>query len=330
MNNNLSPRINLLERNVLIDGGMNIWPQGTSRSVANNTSLFGAVLFKCNNSASNITVTNSQQPAIGTNKLRFSNQISKTAAGTLASGTAINLEYGIEGQDLERIYGNNFSIIFIVKSSVASTRSVSIRNSTGTHSYVKQYTIAAANTPQLVVLPFAALSTCPGTINRDNTLGILVDFSVITGSNGSTSTLDQWVSGGFLSGTGEDSTWLTGTNHDFSIAGAMIIPGDWTGLTLATYDFVRATANTQTELAATQRYYETLSAPGITVSNPGASPQTIRATWQYKVTKRVTPTVTVGTGAIDNVSDGAASSFSNNVPAAGTYTAANWSADARF
>lgn len=305
----LTPRLNRNEPNIVIDGGHEIWPEGTSRSVANNTSLYGSVMFKLNNISSAITLTNSQQASIpsGTN-IPFSNQTSKTVSGTLAAGTAINKDYFVEGFDINKILNQSFSVIFWVKSTVAGNRSVSLRNASASHSYVKQYAISAANTWELKVLTFTALSTCPGTLDKANGIGVRVTFGIISGSTFQTSTLNGWTTGNFVSGTAEDTTWLTGTNHDFNIAGMMILPGDWSTLTANTsaYNFLRSGRNYQDELAKTQRYWNSSFEVGTTPANnlgvtdhdiPGAFAPVVTASvnaWGvgYPQIMRTSPTLT--------------------------------------
>ena len=259
----LTPRLNLNEPNIIIDGGMEIWPEGTSRSIANNAQAYGGCLFQCGNSATGVTLTNSQQASIpsGTN-VPFSNQLSKTAAGSMAAGTYSVISYQVEGYDVNKLLNDEFSIIFWVKSSVASNRTLSLRNGSSSHSYLQQYTISAANTWQLVALKVPALSTCPGTINKTNTPGLIISWSaVMAGTTYQTSTLGSWVSGAFLSGVGEDTTWLTGTTHDFSIAGVMVLPGDWRSLSTNTsqFRFLRSGRNFQEEVQKSYRYYQTNS-----------------------------------------------------------------------
>jgi hypothetical protein len=298
---NLTPRVNRLENNLIIDGAMEIWPEGTSRSIANNAAAYGPVLFQYNNISSGITTTLARSSDVPTNSgLNFSTRVSKTAAGTLAAGTRSILHYHVEGYDLRPVINNQWTLIFWVKSSVAATRSVSVRNGTTTHSYVKQYTINQANTWELKAVSFPAMSTCPGALDRANGLGMVIGWDIVTGSTFTTSSVNQWVTGNFSSGPGGDTTWLTGTTHDFSIAGVMVLPGNWEGLNAAQYNFVRAGRNFEDEVAMSQRYYEksydTDIAPGALSDNgficniraSGAAGGSIT----FKSTKRAIPIVT--------------------------------------
>jgi hypothetical protein len=301
---NLTPRINNLEPNLVIDGGFEIWPEGTSRNFTTGASGYGSILFQHVNAGSGVTTTNSQQASVpaGTN-IPFSNQISKSASGTLAT-SAVVLQYYTEGYDTQKILNTDFSVIFWVKSSVASNRSLSVRNGNDTHSFVQQYNIAAANTWQLVALKIPALSTCPGTFSKTNGRGLITCFSALVGNVAlQTATLNSWQSGSFYSGVGEDTTWMTGTNHDFSIAGVMILPGDFTGIDAATYNFVRAGRNFGEELSLTQRYFEKSyefevspgtntenGAIGIRYFNMAVTPYNNRYYHTYRAAKRTTIT----------------------------------------
>lgn len=268
MSKNLTPRINRIEPNLIIDGGMEIWPEGTSRTLTNGAGLYGSVLMKLYNLTSGISITNQRLANVPANSgLVFSNAVTKTAAGTLAAGTIIQYDYAVEGYDVNRIVNSDFSVIFFVKSTVASRRTVAVRNGTATHSFLQDYQINAANTWELKVVKFSALSTCPGTILRDNGVGMFLSFPVVNGSSAQNPTTNQWLTGSFTTTTGQDTTWLTGTTHDFSIAGLMVLPGDWTGLTASQYEFVRAGRNFQDELAMTQRYLKRLAHIPVTVAN---------------------------------------------------------------
>lgn len=281
---------------------MEIWPEGTSRSVTNNTSAYGSVLMKTANTSTGVTLTNSQQASVpsGTN-LTYSNQISKTAAGTLAAGTISALQYTVEGYDVSKMFNQESSVILWVKSSVASNRSLSIQNGSASHAYVQQYTINAINTWELKVIKLPALNTCPGAIDRVNGAGATIIIPIVSGSNFQTATLNSWVAGPKFSGIGEDTTWLTGTTHDFSIAGVMLLPGDWTELTSAKYDFIRAGRNFQDEMSMSQRYYENswefntslaaAASASVTMYTTDSSNR-FSETVMYKVKKRALPTVT--------------------------------------
>lgn len=328
MSKQLTPRLNRLESNIVIDGGMEIWPEGTSRSVANNSTAYGSVLFKAMNSSTGITLTNSRQSSIPSNaSLLFSNQLSKTAAGTLSAGTLARLEYTIEGYDLQKLMLKEWSLIFWVKSSVASNRSIALRNATESHSYVKQYSINQANTWELKALSFPALSSSPATLDRTNGVGLFCTFTAIAGTSLQTASINQWVSGAFAAGIGEDTTWLTGTTHDFNIAGVMIVPGDWTSLEMNTsfYTFLRAGKNFQDELAMSQRYYEKTyfvnDVPGTAVGNgrgeltarwpiAPSSDNELILPWHFKVTKRAIPTIVWY-----NPTTGAAGTMRSDIPA---------------
>lgn len=360
----LTPRLNRNEPNLIIDGGMEIWPEGTSRTINASSDAYGAVLFK-NHNGSNVTLTASRQSSVPSNTgLIYSSQLSKTAAGTLTAGTYTFKAYNIEGYDALRIFNQESTLIFFVKSSVVSNRSIAFQNTGLTHSYVQQYNISQANTWQLKAVKLPALNTCPGTVNRENGLAARLVFSVVHGSTYQTSTLGSWVSGLFSSGVGEDTTWLTGTNHDFSITGVMVLPGDWTSLQTNTsaYTFLRAGKNFQDEVAMSQRYFEKSDdldvAPGSASSlnrfytgilNSGG--EGAHGPVEYKIQKRAVPNISYWNGTTPNQvfwrrpsADGSNTITFNNSNTHGfdpvnvttgpafavSQVAFSWSADARF
>ena len=335
-NKALTPRLNRMEPNIVIDGGHEIWPEGTSRSVTSGAQLYGSVLFRCANVSSGITLTNSQQSSIpsGTN-IPYSNQVSKTAAGTLAAGTNTNLSYLIEGYDTNKILNDSFSLIFWVKSSVASNRSIALLNASQSHTMIKQYNIAAANTWQLQVVTFSGISACPGTIERTNLAGLQIAFTIVAGSTFQTATTGSWVAGNFRSGVGEDTTWLTGTTHDFSIAGVMVLPGDWSSLTSNTsaYKFQRSGRNYQEELQKSQRYWEGFPngvSAGIVGYNGTGGAITASCHFVFKTEKRASPTITVGTGAVLQVGTFGVVTIQNGIGSGATYNPSQIYADSRF
>lgn len=288
---NLTPRINKLEKNIIIDGAMEIWPEGTTRSLPNNVALYSSVLLRDFNINTGITCIASRITDIpSSTNLVYANRISKSAVGSLAANTYVVRNYSVEGYDLSSILNNDYTVLFLVRSSVASTRSVSIRNASLSHSFVKQYTINQANTWELKALKFDAMGTCPGTVEKTNDRGLVATFTVVAGSSFQTPTLNQWVSNQFLSGVGEDTTWLTGTNHSFDITGVMIVPGDYTDMTLAEYEYVRAGRNFQDELSMTQRYLE-IGSNWISSNVTAATAYAVIT--NFMVEKRATPTVSL-------------------------------------
>lgn len=295
MNNQLTPRINSLETNVILDGGMDFWPQGDSLTWPNNSGGHTSSMFKFYNNSTGVTVTSAKSNLVPNTQLLSSNRISKTSAGSVAAGTTVQFDYTVEGYDTLNIYKEDFSVLFWVKSSVAAARSVAVRNSTASHSYVKTYTINQVDTWELKVLKFKSLESAPGITYRDNGAGAFISFPIVTGSNYQTAFTDQWVSGSFTCATGQDTTWLTGTVHDFLITGVMVLPGDWTAMQSnpASYKYLRAGRNWADEFDMISRYVEVLQGS----SSPIGSAYTVNATTaraivMFRTTKRAVPTIT--------------------------------------
>jgi len=363
-NQQLTPRLNRHERNLLIDAGQEIWPDGTIISIPNNTDKYTSVLMKAGNANTGITMTSTQTTGPSGTNIPFSNTMSKSAGGSVAAGTYSNFTNFIEGYNVLDIYAQEFTLLFWVKSSVVTNRSISLRNAGQTHSYVKQYAIAQAGTWELKALRFDPLNTCPGTINRTNGVGANFNFTIVAGATYQTATLNQWVTGNYVCGVGEDTTWVTGTVHDFAIAGAIVLPGDWTAIAdnPLLYNFVRAGRDFEDEVSKSERFYEKAAnaadTPGAqsgmftTFFNTAAyTTSTIYNPIVFKTRKRAIPTIVTydgagtagrfgtlapGGGATNNLIPGDYSIregwFTIQAGATGSHAGVviGWSADARF
>lgn len=252
----LTPRVNRLEQNLIMNGAAEVAQRGNSIAVPDNNAVFGPDRFAGVNVNTGVSFNISQDSLIVTSQLNRNILFQHATAGTLAAGTSTGVAYGMEGFDARAILSDAWSLIFWVRSSVASTRSVALANEGFTHSLVKQYTINAPNTWEMKVLTFPKLSDCPGTINLVEGLGLRLFFSVVQGTTFRTGTLNSWQAGDFRSGNGEDTTWLTGTSQTFHLSGIMAAPGDWSGLVSADYRYTRAGKTQAGEIAMLERYFE--------------------------------------------------------------------------
>ncbi|MFP9138694.1 hypothetical protein ACLI1C_16060 [Devosia sp. XGJD_8] len=86
--------------------------------------------------------------------------------------------------------------------------------------------------------------------------------------------------------------------------------------------------NAQQELALCQRYYE--KGVGASVYNPTTISTTMSVYTFFMVTKRVTPTCTIASGAIDRTTTTGIRSYQNGVAAGTSYDSATYTADAEI
>jgi len=171
------------------------------------------------------------------------------------------------------------TLSFWVQSSLTGTFGGSIESSDVGRSYPFTYTISAANTWEQKSITIVGDTS--GTYYTTNGAGAYLWFGMGVGSSLS-GTAGSWQSINVLSATG--ATSVVGTNGaTFYITGVQLEVGS-----IATgFEYV----NYQTSLANCQRYYETIS-----VGTDEAfvlqciSTSAARGGWQYKVSKRATPT----------------------------------------
>ena len=179
------------------------------------------------------------------------------------------------------------NLSFWVRSSLTGTFGGSLRNVDSNRSYPFSYTISASNTWEQKTITIAGDTT--GTWNTTNDRGIALFFGLGVGTNRS-GTAGAWAAANYTSATG--ATSVVGTNGaTFYITGVQLEVG-----TVATsFDY----RSYPTELSICQRYYETQiqNSDLAEFSSYSVGGGYFASYWQFKVTKRATPTFAlVGAG----------------------------------
>ena len=243
--------------NLIINGAMQVAQRGTSST----TNGYGSVdRFPIYNQSTDEAPTHAQvDVASGTTPytLGFRKAL-KITNGNQTSGAGGNdlvaISYGIEAQDLATSGWNylssssNITLSFWVKSSVAQNFYVMLRAEDGTqYNYVIETGSLSADTWTKVT------KTIPGnsnlTINNDNGRGMLMEFVLFRGTNGTGSlTLNQWAAYDTAARVPDmTSTWYTTNDATFEITGVQLEVGD------SATDFEHRSIGH--ELALCQRYY---------------------------------------------------------------------------
>jgi len=204
---------------------------------------------------------------------------STSAYSVVASDTFIisqNIE-GFNGSDFDwgKETAKTITLSFWVRSSLTGTFGGSLGNSTGTRSYLFDYTINSANTWEYKSITIAGDTS--GTWNTDNSAFVVVRFGLGSGST-FLGTAGSWTAGNIVQPTGSVS--VVGTNGaTFYITGVQFEAGS------TATDFERRPIGT--ELALCERYFEQTYfvslGSGFSTSYPQAT---------YRVQKRATPTLT--------------------------------------
>jgi hypothetical protein len=237
-------------RNRIINGDFRIDQRnaGASTSVPNGTIVYGVdrTLVYEDTGASSCTVQQvTDAPSGFVNSLKFT-------VGTGSTATSAQLavaEHRIEGFNFsDSAYGTasaqTFTLAFWVKSSLAGTYCVGLRNASDNRSYVATYTINSASTWEFKTITIAGDTS--GTWGTGNGIGISVRFDLGSGSNYRTSTLNSWQTGLLFSNSSQAN--LIGTSGaTWQIAGWSLEKGS----TATSFDY----RPYGTELALCQRYF---------------------------------------------------------------------------
>ena len=183
------------------------------------------------------------------------------------------------------------TVSFWVRSSLTGTFGGALENNATNRSYPFSYTISAANTWETKSITIAGDTS--GTWATDNSIGVMLAFGLGVGSTWS-GTAGSWSSTRYFSATG--ATSVVGTNGaTFYITGVQLEKGS----TATSFDY----RPYGTELAFCQRYYEksyntdvapaTVTQVGIVGNWFRPGPTQLGLSFQFKVTKRITPATIV-------------------------------------
>ncbi len=308
----LTPRINKLERNAVINGNFDFWQRVGAANTAFTTGNTGytADRFKTYNVGPTVKTINIIRSAnvptfvqSGYQSQYSSQFISGTTVPSLASTDYIlPHSYTIEGLDYQSLHGKAITISFWVYASVTGTYCFSMNNSNGTRSYVTTYTVSQANTWEQKYIN-VTLDTA-GVWNFDNSVGLNIYFNALTGSTYQTSTFNQWQSANVFGAT-TATNYMATASASISIAQVSMVYGTITANNI----FLRRGVSVDQEQNMCQRYYAK-SSSGVQfygIRFAGTSPW---ITIRLPIDMRASPTVSnsfstifTSAGTINNVTN---------------------------
>ena len=287
---------NLSNRNLVINGAMQVAQRGTSSSSFDFATV-DRFRFLKRAQVDNLVITQSQSTDSPDEFASSYMADVTTAESALAADEYFYMSYKVEAQDLQHIKGEQLTLSFHVKAYQTGTYSVSIYQQDGNLLVSGTYTINSSATWEKKTITFPANSgTQP---DNNNAQGFEISWILAAGSDYTSSNSTSWTSysdGGYAYGQGVNV--MSSTDNYWKITGVQLEVGS-----VAT-DFEHRSFGQ--ELALCQRYYETHNSLTTAKTTDGSvtsywsmitaqdSNQLVVSTGiVYKVPKRASPTVTL-------------------------------------
>jgi len=274
----------LSNRNLIINGAMQVWQRGTGSTAVGSTNTYHADrwLAREDSDGSLTTEQSTDAPA----NFKYSNKVTVTSADTsIGAAQKCYFSQRVEGTVFDSLgFGTSAAktttLSFYVKSSLTGTFSGSLTNDNNNRSYPYEYTISSANTWERKSVTFPGDTTGTWDTGSSDWLELYWDLGIGSNFEGSAG---AWVAAQDFGTSG--STKLIGTN-----GATWLISGvQWEQGEQATPFEHRSYAD---ELAACQRYYEYVQYEIGAVAGSSSGRGT-RFPYRLAVDKRSSPTVTI-------------------------------------
>ena len=241
-------------KNLVINGAMTVDQRGGASGAGNHYTLDR---WEWNQSSGD-ACTKSQDSTVPSGAgFGYSLKIDVTTAGGNASSAQYDIiQQCIEAQNLQHLeYGTasakTLVLSFWFRSPKTGTHCVAIYAPDGDRSYIREFTIASADTFEYFSMTFPG--DTGGTIDNNTGAGFLLLWPLQAGSNFQT-TANQWASGQDFA-TSNQQNLLDSTSNNIYITGVQLEVGD--GVTNAPSDF--EFEDYGTTLRKCRRYYERLT-----------------------------------------------------------------------
>lgn len=148
-----------------------------------------------------------------------------TAVASLAATDSLTLTQSVEGPVLRELITDVHSVSLLVRSSIAGTFGLALRDSANAYSLVSLCTIPTANSWTLIQLPKLPVWTASGTFPiTAGSVGYTLVVCLAAGSTYTTPSNGSWVAGNYLGAAGQSNLFATAGNT-FDIAFLQHEPG---------------------------------------------------------------------------------------------------------
>lgn len=282
-------------RNAIINGAFNVWQRGTSFSSITSAAFFadrwfyeksGAMVHDVSRSTDVPTVAQAGQ------LFNYSALVDCTTVdAAIAATDYCFIEQRVEGFNYLPLAQRQCILSFWVKATKTGIYCASISNSGQNRSYVGEYTVNVADTWEFKTVVITA-SPSAGTWDYATGIGIRVRFVLACGSTFQT-TANAWAGGQYFA-TANQVNACDNTANNFRITGVQLEACDSTEQDYTPFEHVPYGV----ELARCQRYYERLGASVSTLTEFAMlhciSTTQARGRLGFRVSKRATPTITIG------------------------------------
>lgn len=289
----LTPRIDKIQKNYIINGDLNIWQRGTGPvtvNTATTTYTFSADRFgyvSIGSTVKNYSIQRSTDvPSSTGSTFQYSMLFSCLTAITSPASSDIVQPFRqrIEGFNYAEMHGKPITISFWIKTNKTGNHPLSLYSDPAARYYVTSFTVNAANTWEKKVISLTLDSS--GTYDFSNGAGLNV--AICSGAVGSTynnATLNSWTnypSGSPLVTHPSLVNIMDSNTNTLKITGVKVEIG-----TNSDPEFSLAGRNYVEELALCKRYYEKCALYGDTFAcTIGANSSQASFSVQYEVEKR--------------------------------------------
>ena len=285
-------------KNLAINGGMRIrqraisaYAGGSQTGLGASTAYTQVDMFKlfCSGTAGRVTADGSNNSAA--DSLATGHQQSllidvTTADASVASGDIMTIRQTIEAQNCQQLQwggsdAKDVTLQFWMKSPKSGTHCVSLYQSDDGRGYIKEFTMASADTWEQFKITFPGDTT--GVIDNNINAGLSIDWPLICGT-GEQGTANSWLSSG-KAATSNQQNLLDNTSNNVYLTGVQLEVGS-----VAT-DF--AHEDFSSTLTKCQRYFWQggMGASGGALSTSQAILGVV-----FPVTMRSAPTASLNTG----------------------------------
>lgn len=261
----LTPRLDSLQNvnNLIINGNMDFSQRYPSKAAAaTGDFITDRFQLKANSSTGVVTISqDSDAPTVlqsGFPSSKSAKVLITTADTSIGTTEFYTIQYRMEGYDYASIHGRPFLVSFWVKTNLAGTYTVGVRNSSESHIYVSAIVVAADEVGIWVKKSIRVSATTSGTWNFDNSIGLVLNITLMAGSDYYASTLDTWLSESNKFSYAGQANLAASVNNYFQVTQVMIcdatyLPPD------ADLPFKRAGKTIGDEFNLCQRYYQIVS-----------------------------------------------------------------------